>query len=184
MSSYLPPLPPRKENLNAQLLVDPNTNTALCWSLLHEVDPHSTIEGKTLLQVFCENRERGSKAIQNSLDFHKTPFPLGPGQPWPDPSNGRSWGHAEMWIAAHLICNGPNPFAWTSMSDKTVIDYAVEWQNSMLMDQLLRAPWGLPVRFLEKKRYPNHECGWLHGLAKQKGTAAVLDALAGPQQCA
>jgi ankyrin repeat protein len=177
MSAHLPKLPPKKDNLNGQLLVDPNTNAALCWSLLHEVDPHSTIDGKSLLQVFCENRERGAKIIRTSLDFRKTPLPLGPGQPWPNPSNGNSWGDADMWIAAHLICNGPNPFAWTSLSDKTVLDYAVEWQNPLLMDQLLRFPSGTTVQSQEKKKYGGCDYGWLHGLAGQKGTAAVLDAM-------
>ena len=177
MTSHLPHLPPKKENLNGQLLVDPNTSAALCWSLLHEVDPHSTIDGKSLLQVFCENRERGQKIIRAPLDFHEHPLPLGPGQPWPKPSANQKFGDAEMWIAAHLICNGPDPFEWTTKSGKGIMDYAVEWQNSMLMDQLLRIPHGPAIRSLEKKSYFNHDYGWLHGLAKQKGTAAVLDAM-------
>lgn len=169
---HLPSRPEEQDNLLGQLLVDPGTANELCWSLMDKVDPHSKTKGKPLLLVFCEQRNN-DKQLWTDLSFLENPLPLSPGQSWPDPrarSHGKTskgWPTPDMWVAAHLICNGPDPFSWKdARTGKDVLDFAIRWNNPLLLDQLLRHPSAPNQEDLAKRSFAEGSLPWLHALSR------------------
>jgi hypothetical protein len=169
MTAHLPRLPTSPENLYGHLLVDTRTSNQLVWATLKKADPHSVIDGKPLLQVFCEKRQHSSSQIWAGLDVREHPLPIDGSQPWPDPTEATAgaaekWPTPEMWVAAHLICNGPDPFLWKSDTGKNILDFAVKWQNPLLLDQLLRMPTAPNVSKLQAS---TNSAAWLHYFAAE-----------------
>lgn len=181
---HLPSLPAVKDNTLGRLLVSPDTADDLGWALMEQVDPHSTVDGMSLLQAFCQQRQKRSDyAIQVFKDPERFALPTSPAEPWPDPRMGNdgNWTDRfpspEMWIMAHLVCNGPDPFAWKTDDGRDVLDFVVKWKNPQLLDQLLRMPSCPAAAELEQRLFDSHrKLPWLHGLAAkdQYGMMAVL----------
>lgn len=170
----LPDRPIEQDNLLGQLLVNSNTANDLCWSLMDKVDPGSKINDKSLLQVFCEQR-RGERKVWTDLSFETDPLPLGANEPWPDPrkrandKDSTGWPTPEMWVAAHLICNGPDPFSWKSEKDgKDVLDFVIQWGNPLLLDQLLRHPSAPGVEVLSRRTTTRANTPWIHAMASME----------------
>lgn len=180
MQAHLPPLPQKKENPLAQILLDRDTNDALAWSLISEVDPHATIGGKSLFQVFCEKRGWAELRIRSLINPSKQPLPTSNQEAWPDPRTGLSerteTADPEVWIGAHLICNGPNPFSWKSADGRDALDYAISWRNAPLLDQLLRMP-GAPTPKELAARRMGKQLPWLHWLVEQGHTEDCISVL-------
>lgn len=171
---HLPSLPTAKDNILGRLLISPDTANELGWALLEQVDPSSTVDGVSLLQAFCQQRKRSDHTIHGTKDPKTQPLPTSLDEPWPDPRTGPDgkwtdqFPSPEMWIMAHLVCNGPDPFAWRTEDSRDVLDFVVQWNNPQLLDQLLRmpscpAPSELEKRFFEARRM----LPWMHGLAAQ-----------------
>lgn len=184
MTSFLPPTPKPRLNLAARLFVDPKTEAKLRWSLFHDVDPASEIDGKPLLQVFCEHHKHNSY-IGSTHHFKTDPLPTHPGEAWPDPrvrapddnEDEGEWPNVDMWIAAHLICNGPDPFAWKSEDGRDVLDFAIQFRNPLLLDQLLRMPSAPSIEDLQMRKVGPDKMDWLHALCENGARAQNLEVL-------
>lgn len=184
--TFLPPTPKPRLNLASRLFVDPKTEAKLRWSLFHDVDPASQIDGKPLLQVFCEHHKHNS-FIGSTHHFKTDPLPTRPGETWPDPrvrdpddEGEGEWPNVDMWIAAHLICNGPDPFAWKSEDGRDILDFAVQFRNPLLLDQLLRMPGAPSVDQLQTRKAgkaSGDKMEWLHALCENGASAQNLEVL-------
>lgn len=169
---HLPRLPVAKSNTLGRLLVDYNTASDLGWALLETVDLSSTIDGMPLLQAFCLSRQNRKHAIPGSGDFRTAALPISVNDPWPDSRREKKdaspdlFHSPEMWIAASLICNGSDPFAWRTEDGKDVLDFAIHWSNPQILDQLLHLPSCPPTDELQKRIFSARtDAPWLHGLA-------------------
>lgn len=178
----LPPLPAvDDDNLLARLLVDPGTDSELAWALLSKVNLRATVDGKSLLQEFCERRSNGASVSRMPLEAG-TRLPAQPGDPWPDPmasaaqsalsQNKSKPPHAAMWVAAALIANDPSPFAWHTEDGRDVLDFAVAWNNDHLFDQLMRKPGAPSPANLSARQFKGKP--WLHAMAAEAHSGRII----------
>lgn len=183
-TSSLPPIPASEgDNLLGRLLVTSMTDNKLAWELLPKVDAMSTVDGQPLLQVFCE-QYRGKSVFRMPL-APDARLPSFTGEPWPDPlyrsqssSTHTSLPSAAMWIAASLIVNGPDPFAWRTDKQEDILDFVVTWRNDHLFRQLMRMPTAPGLDQLRSRTRAGKPATWLHELAADSaGTYLILQAL-------
>lgn len=170
----MPILPGSNNHLTAKLLINPTTENKLAWSLMSTLNPQERIDGKSLLQLFCESHVNKSLAHRMPLGEGER-LPASPSESWPDPKQGKDeWPSIGMWLAATLILNGPDPFDWKSETGHDILDYAVLWNNDHIFSQLLRMPGAPLASTLSDRLNFKKDNGWLHSAAAAIGGHIIL----------
>lgn len=185
MAVSLPPTPKENSQITARLLLDKDTNNELRWALLANLDAHDQIEGKSLLRFFCEKR---CSNLSQWGRYSELPqgqrFPAVDGEPWPSPiypvkkgDKRTQWPDIDIWLAAALVRNDPDPLSWTIPGVGDYFDWVVQSGQSSLIEQLLRKVEPAIISNLRDRRDASGRSA-LHLLSANERSSRALATLA------
>ena len=132
-------LPPRPQYLISSLsleqrVVSVDFDDPFMWDLLSQVNFQAVLDGKSLLQCFCEAHKGWHFAYSSEEDYPL--FPAHSDQIWPEDLHMDNY--RKIWLFAVLVANSPNPFSWKTKEGWDVLDFVIESKCAPILNQLLR----------------------------------------------